>query len=599
MDKSRSHMTERILSLTLEIIYLLTGEHYIPMKKETTDSLTPSSGSCMSGGLSRTQSPIMVPPPHSLTHERDREQKILELTNKIIQLLTGEVPIRCLDVAVYLSMQEEAYIEEHRDLYKDVMVEQLLPLTSVDGSNNRNKLETYPTPLYPEHSTAEDYSVPQDYQEENLTNVPTNVLQIDGRGTMYIKVEQEEIPTDMSQVHGHSSRSSCQRPTIFSQDCETKDIITGDSGGENPIIPTSVLHSADLSPDLSKHDACLPHNSDTVTHNSIHDGGGRFACPECGQCFTQRSDLVEHEVIHKGEFVKHKRIHTGENPFTCTDCGRCFTKKCSLVTHQKSHKSEKTFGCSDCGKCFRNKSSLDEHFKIHTGEKLFPCSECGKCFARKSYLLKHRLMHVGDTPFPCLECGQSFACKSYLVRHQRTHTGEKPVSRSGRETSFIQKLSLIDNQTTYTRKKPFPCTECGKYFACNATLVRHQKTHTGERPYPCSDCGKCFTRSDVRAKHQRTHTGQRPFSCFECGKSFTQKQNLVEHQAIHTRAKSYLCSECGKSFAKKQNLVEHQATHTRAKSYLCSECGKCFACEKTLARHQRVHVGEMDPMEMC
>ncbi|XP_040269073.1 gastrula zinc finger protein XlCGF66.1-like [Bufo bufo] len=133
MEKDRDHMAASILDLTLEIISLITGEDYTVVKKSSGECVTPR----VSGGWSRTQSPITEPPPHSLIHE----QKILELTTRITELLSGEVPIRCQDVAVYFSMEEWEYLEEHRDLYKDVMMENHQSLTSPDGSSQRNPPE--------------------------------------------------------------------------------------------------------------------------------------------------------------------------------------------------------------------------------------------------------------------------------------------------------------------------------------------------------------------------------------------------------------------------------------------------------------------------
>ncbi|XP_068113284.1 oocyte zinc finger protein XlCOF29-like [Hyperolius riggenbachi] len=129
MDEDQNHMTERIFNLTLEIIYLLTGESFLPVKSG--DHVT-----------------ITVPPPHSLISEGHNKQKILEVTRKMIQLLTGE---------------EWQYIEGHKDLYKDTMVENQLPLTSPAGSSNRNTSERCTGPLY-SWDCPQDRTTPHHYQ---------------------------------------------------------------------------------------------------------------------------------------------------------------------------------------------------------------------------------------------------------------------------------------------------------------------------------------------------------------------------------------------------------------------------------------------------
>ncbi|PIO24892.1 hypothetical protein AB205_0031340 [Aquarana catesbeiana] len=130
MEEDPSYMTGRILNLTLEIIYLLTGEKYAAVKITCIEGLMQGMYPAMSERWGQSQNSIAVPPPHSPIFERNNMQKILEVSNKIIGLLTGEVPIRCQDVTENIS-KENKYLEGHKDLYKDVMMEIQPPLTSL------------------------------------------------------------------------------------------------------------------------------------------------------------------------------------------------------------------------------------------------------------------------------------------------------------------------------------------------------------------------------------------------------------------------------------------------------------------------------------
>ncbi|XP_075070730.1 uncharacterized protein LOC142159837 isoform X2 [Mixophyes fleayi] len=610
MDKDRSHITDGILNLTLEIIYLLTGEEYIVVKKTSDERVTLSSHLHVSERLSRTQNPaqVTVPPPHLLIHEKSNDQKILQLTNKIIQLLTGE---------------EWEDLEEHNGLYENVMMENHRTLMSWDGSSNRNTPERCLRPLFSQDCTEENHIIPQDYQGDNLADIKAE--DIEGEEEMYVRGDHQEIPTDIS-TDGSSNRNTperCPRP-LYSQDCtkenhriqqecQVEDLtdikvenikgeeemhMTGDQQCKEEEMPTDIStdehssrntsegylvlssgfkiedniiiqdfpvgkpitpnidpvhHSAHISSDPSNHEACFPENSDIATPSAVHRGDRKFPCSECGKCFIQKSGII-----------LHQRTHTGEKPFSCSECGKCFIQKSDLVSHRRTHTGEKPFPCFECGKCFAHKSGLVLHQRFHTGEKPFSCSECGKCFTLKLDLVKHKRIHTGEKPFSCSECGKCFAVISDLAKHKRIHTGDKP----------------------------FSCSECGKCFTQNSYLAKHKKIHTGEKPFPCSECGKCFTRKSYLVKHNRIHTGEKPFPCSVCGKCFAQKSNLVNHKIIHTGEKSFPCSVCGKCFTRKSYLLKHQRIHTGEKRFSCSECWKCFTQKLSLLKHEIIHTRE-------
>ncbi|XP_073542301.1 uncharacterized protein [Phyllobates terribilis] len=477
MDRDKKETTEKILSLTLEILYLLTGEDYMVVKKISGELLTASSAR-VSGGLRRIQYPIMKSSP--LIAKRSNEQKILELANKIIELLSRED------------------FEEEKDLNKEVMRRNIQHFKSPVAYIERNTPERCLRSLYSHDGLEKSLNVPQNKQGDDFFVVKVeDVCEAEDMYGRDIQLCKDEFSTGISQGP-HSSRNTSVRHLVISQHCTTEENTTKDSMEESDPNIHSVYRGGELSSDSAMYGEWLPDNLDTVKHNTFHRGDKIFPCFLCDKCFTRKSSLV-----------RHQRIHTGEKPYSCSECHKSFTRKTTLVEHQKIHTGEQQLSSTDQEKSPREKPDHVINQSELTEDQQFPCLDCEKIFTLKSHLLKHQRIHSGEKPLSCLECGKTFIQRSVLLVHQRSHTGEKPYS----------------------------CSDCGKRFTQKSDLVVHQRIHTGEKPFSCSECGKSFTQKSTLVIHQRIHRGEKPFACSECGRCFTQKSTLVTHQKVHTPLK--------------------------------------------------------------
>ncbi|XP_029448403.1 zinc finger protein 157-like [Rhinatrema bivittatum] len=103
-----------------------------------------------------------------------------------------------------------------------------------------------------------------------------------------------------------------------------------------------------------------------------------FTCPECGDGFSRKGSLVQHQIIHTREiFIKHpftlnpqQRSRTEERPIKCTDYGKTFSQKEESQKQERPHR-EMPFTCSECGDGFTRKGSLVQHQTIHMRERAY------------------------------------------------------------------------------------------------------------------------------------------------------------------------------------------------------------------------------------
>ncbi|XP_069611667.1 zinc finger protein 184-like isoform X2 [Ranitomeya imitator] len=266
-------------------------------------------------------------------------------------------------------MEEWEYLEGHRDLYKNVIMEVPQPLTSPDLSSKRTTPERCPRPLHPQDCNQEDANAPQDHQGEDLTHINTTETYV--RDDEWCK---EEIPT--YNYPDDCTRSSAGQLTSSVFKSDGLEILQDTTEG-NAITPdiASSIHSKDLSSGPLKQ---VPSSDSLLTtkENQSHKRG-----------------------------IKRQTAPKANKLFSCSECGKCFNQKWHLVSHQRNHTGEKPFSCSECGKCFNQKSDLVNHQRTHTGEKPFPVQNVGNVLTRNQIWLGTIGLTQGRSLFPVQNVG--------------------------------------------------------------------------------------------------------------------------------------------------------------------------------------------------
>ncbi|KAM4641101.1 uncharacterized protein O3C94_015515 isoform 5-T5 [Discoglossus pictus] len=556
-------MTKTILDHALEIIYLLIGEDYAIVKKE--DPLKVNS--IAKETIGKTPGLKIIEPSSMYEGIKDKKgttEKIIRIANKIIQMLTRKVLYTSDDFAVYFSIEEWEYLEEHKDHYKNMILDhqdssqpmdketpQPLLTPTKEVKNNYSALSNIKKPVDTcvKRSKESEINIDKDgeFQPESEETEPqlnvlvcNNISSYNLRPKICIKMEPSDEDTQDSVVYKYICTDSPQPLRLpqqgvdyeFNEACyikaEPADGYDEDSQ-ESEMVGDN---SREISQPLSSSNVIVEYDDQNACYINVE--------LDSSEDEDSQESLVAEELDKGGvEDNANQDKKSKHSRQMCAECARELKDNLNLFPSQVDDSSSDgdPFSCIICCKSLKESGQRKKLEESQSVKRLWKCNVCGKRFKRNDHLSRHHQSHTGERPYPCSKCGKAFATRPQMVIHERTHTGERP----------------------------FACSECGRKFTCNAHLALHKVVHTGEKRYSCDKCDQRFTRNSSLLKHSSIHADKKPHVCKECGKGYCQYASLVVHQRSHSGEKPYRCKYCQRAFACKAHMLRHQKAHTGEK----------------------------------
>ncbi|XP_044153329.1 oocyte zinc finger protein XlCOF29-like [Bufo gargarizans] len=490
----RSMISENIFNLTLEIMCLLTGEDCMVVKKTSGEEVAPLKNPHISGGWSRTQSPTTAYSPHN-------EKKILELTFRIIQQLTGEDSLNREDATISFSMDKTAEggkeglgASHHRVPSPGPFVKKLLHYKSIFAK---------------EETTSQEERNPVDTGASALTE-DTKCRPI------YIKGEPD----------------SCEETNVTDSDF----YVSGNSTGQYPstyVKPESTVIDGGGDHDELSTAGHIQYTSVRIKEEpvSYEEGivtGLGYTSPDEFQytCFKIKDESMSDAEGNSADTTDYRR-----------------TRRTACKQYAAYSSDEETDSCEE-----GTASETDVFTPLdHTPQYPSTCSETAPTIYGGNQL---------QNDFLSFDEGSSFDTDvSALIKHAQTKYSFAPIEEgSGSDEGEDEIAANIETQIT--KDLPQPKASSGTEEAGGEEGSASQV----KKDYKCSECSEIFVRRSEFADHRRNHRRER-LTCPECGKLFSNKPSLLNHLTGHTGEKPYSCPICGKCFTRNSNLIVHQAIH--------------------------------------
>ncbi|KAM9326397.1 uncharacterized protein PAF06_002596 [Gastrophryne carolinensis] len=363
MGHTKEQISEKILNHALEIIYLLTGEKYVIVKKKF---------------------------PHCCIHPK-----------------SGGVPVRCEDIAVYFSMEEWNYVKGHKEDYEDVIMDTDVPSNTMEATEDT------------------DLSLPSLHAEEGQCAQLFQSAQTNVKATSTADVSTNTSPEVPPDAPADNPDGETQEEEGDKDKEKTEDKSKGpsedrgdmeDSDGDNS--PASKKESSTSSPVTlrgteRKSSGTVPqYNGDPTKKDVVRP----FAGPLYGEAvrFEMTEEIQEDgtvrplsteatllDKLHPEIYRYDQNIWSISQRFICGTNNKPYNQPPIIEDDDEGDPDpsllqlpnlpqKKMYRCVACEQLFKYKSSVTRHYTVAHGVKPYQCNECGKRFSTKFNSVVHK-----------------------------------------------------------------------------------------------------------------------------------------------------------------------------------------------------------------
>lgn len=354
-------------------------------------------------------------------------------------------------------------------------------------------------------------------------------------------------------------------------------------------------------PSAHRQNNFMMENQKSVNAITLQLGGesSNFICTECGDGFSQYSNVLAHMAIHgpldsfsfdgssngfeiPREYVLHengmltvvngsmpsnssiKPVSPGVLPSHFPSSVRSVSP--TLRPHPSPHKDvfrprpsdlnldksrQGHYRCEICSRSFNSLQSLHRHQQYRNTERGYKCTLCCRIFEGREGLTKHLQDHASESFHCCGHCGKRFLKVDALNSHQKeNHLSPKATA-----------LGRFENKQEKKVDKTYPCRKCKLNFFWMSDFQAHSLYHCrGKHPdvafaldieteFNCKTV-KDTTLGNYNGTSMDVRNGDTKLFRDASGEGNT------EHSFT-----PYRCGLCGDRFQNLTALKEHHLTH--------------------------------------